>query len=718
MIGRPRKLVTTDGTTLPKKTVLFLSMICVLLGCDNDTPNNPYPSSESRENIYYGAYAARPRFLDPARSYSNDESVFTGEIYEPVLQYRYLDDAYLLETQTATQMPVVSYYDADMNPLPADASYKSVAYSVYDIQIQSGILYAPSPAFAQDENGVYRYHAVDAQSLKGIEDIRDFKYTGTRELTSADYVYEIKRLADPQLNSPIYGVMADYIVGLKTLRETLAQAYQDMPKNEHGVKYLDLRNFPLAGVKVIDPYRYQITLKGKYPQFMYWLAMAFFAPMPWEADAFYAQKDLVDKNIVLDWFPVGTGPYMLTDNNPNRRMVMVKNPNYKRERMPHMDQIVYTLEKESIPRWNKFLQGYYDVSGLTSDSFNQAIEISHTQATLTPELRERNVELQTHVELTDMYWGFNMRDPVVGGYSARARKLRQAISIAIDMEEFIEIFSNGRGLVAQNILPPGIFGANPDAVNTYVYEKTEDGVQRRSIEYARLLLAEAGYPKGIDPKTGEPLIIHYDVTTRGEPGEQARFAWMRKQFDKLGIEVQIRATDYNRFRQKLEDGYAQFFVLGWIADYPDPENFFFLLYGQNGKAQTGGVNNTNYNSPAYDALFERMKAMDNGPERAKIIEAMINMLNKDAPWVWGYHPETFMLKHAWLTDVKQNEMLKNPMKYYQLDPIQREEARNRWNQPIVWPLAFFVLGIGLVLLPVWREMRRKEKDPPKNRMRD
>jgi ABC-type transport system substrate-binding protein len=153
----------------------------------------------------------------------------------------------------------------------------------------------------------------------------------------------------------------------------------------------------MAGVKTSDRYQYRIRIKGKYPQFIFWLAMPFFSAMPWEADVFYDQRGLADKNITLDWFPIGTGPYLLSENNPNRRMILLKNPlfhleNYPVEgeledkengmltdsgkKLPFIDKVIFMLEKETIPYWTKFLQGYYDASGIASDSFDQAIQFT------------------------------------------------------------------------------------------------------------------------------------------------------------------------------------------------------------------------------------------------------------------------------------------------------------------------------------------------------
>src|SRR5690606_31807341 len=105
----------------------------------------------------------------------------------------------------------------------------------------------------------------------------------------------------------------------------------------------------------------------------------------------------------------------------------------------------------------------------------------------------------TTVTTSIFYMGFNMLDPTVGGSDEAKAKLRQAISIAVDYEEFIDIFINGRGVPAQGILPPDIFGhvEGQDGINPYVYDWADGAPRRKSIDEAKKLLAEAGYPNGI-----------------------------------------------------------------------------------------------------------------------------------------------------------------------------------------------------------------------------
>ena len=702
----------------------------VLAACDDQPWNRPYSADDAGRNILYSLFQERPKHLDPARSYSSNEVTFTGQIYEPPLQYHYLKRPYELIPLTTTGVPVAEYLDSEGRELPADASSDDIAFSVYEITIKPGIMYQPHPAFARNQQGELLYQHMDASELSTIHVLGDFSETGSRELTADDYVHQIKRLAHPQLHSPILGLMSEYIVGLGEYSKTLDAALESREADEAD-RYLDLSRHPLEGAEVIDRYRYRIKIHGKYPQLLYWLAMPFFAPVPHEADQFYSMPGMQQRNITLDWYPVGTGPYMLTVNNPNRQMVMEVNPNFHGEtypldgipgdreagllddagkQLPFINKVVFSLEKETIPYWNKFLQGYYDTSGISSDSFDQAINVgTGGEVTLTDGMLKQGIDLSTAVSTSIYYTGFNMLDPVVGGDSEAARKLRQAISIAIDTEENISIFLNGRGIPAQGAIPPGIFGHEDGeyGINPYIYETTERGPVRKSIAVARQLLAEAGYPDGRDIKTGKPLILYFDTTATG-PDAKARLDWLMKQFAKLNVQLVIRGTDYNRFQEKMLKGTAQIFQWGWNADYPDPENFLFLLYGPNSKIEHNGENASNYRNEEFDRLFDRMKDMENGPQRKAIIRQMMDVAQRDAPWVWGYFPKQFTLRHIWLKNSKPNLMANNALKYKRIEPDVRATLQQQWNQPVRWPLYALAVLLLLVLIPAWVGYRRQQ----------
>lgn len=714
--------------------LLLLSALLLVTGCDVDVLNRPYPAEDALGNTLYSSFQERPKHLDPAQSYSSNEVTFTGQIYEPPLQYHYLRRPYELVPLTATKIPVPVYHDAEGNVLPNDVPADRIAYSTYDVHIQPGIRYQPHPAFARNDAGELVYDRLDENALEDIYYLSDFTATGSRELTAGDYVYQVKRLAHPGIHSPILGLMSEYIDGLDEYGETLEQAWEGIKTTEGENAFLDLRDYPLSGAEVLDRYSYRITIKGKYPQLLYWLAMPFFAPVPWEADRFYAWPGMQDRNITLDWYPVGTGPYMLTVNNPNRMMVLERNPNFHGEiypqsgdpgdreagllddagrALPFIDKVVFSLEKETIPYWNKFLQGYYDASGISSDSFDQAISLgAGGEVNLTDEMTDKGIRLVTSVATSIFYTGFNMQDPVVGGSSERARKLRQAIGIAVDFEEYISIFQNGRGIPAMDPIPPGIFGhsSGDSAINLSIYDVHDGRPVRKPIEEARRLLAESGYPKGRDIETGKPLVLNFDTASTG-PDAKARLDWLVKQFAKLDIQLVIRGTDYNRFQDKMLKGKAQIFQWGWNADYPDPENFLFLLYGPQSKATHGGENAGNYENAEYDSLFEQMKNMDNGPERQAIIRRMTEILRHDGPWLFGLFPKEFTLHHAWLKNNKPNLMANNTLKYKRIDPVQRAELQEAWNRPVLWPVILVLAVLLGIIIPAIVGYRRHQAMP-------
>ncbi|HRH79770.1 MAG TPA: ABC transporter substrate-binding protein [Thiobacillaceae bacterium] len=709
----------------PWPVPVFLLILAALLAACGGPANNPHPAGQAGGRILFSAFESRPKHLDPARSYSENEVVFTGQIYEPPLQYHYLKRPYELEPLTAESMPKVTYHGADGGVLPDNAATEAIAFTTYEIRIKPSIRYQPHPALATDAAGKPRYFPISPRELVDIDDFQDFTATGSRELTAEDYVYQIKRLANPRLNSPIFGLMGEYIVGLREYGKQLEKEAAALPKDA----YLDLDRYPLEGARVVDRYTYRIRIRGKYPQFVYWLAMPFFAPVPAEAERFYTQPGMSEKNFTLDWQPVGTGPFYLAVNDPNRQMVLRRNPNYHPDAyptggdpgdadeglladagkpLPLLDEAVYVLEKEDIPYWTKFLQGYYDTSGISSDTFDQAIRLGPDgQPDLTPDMGERGIELSTAVRTSLWYVGFNMLDPDIGGTGERARLIRQAVSIALNYEQFISIFLNGRGIPAQGPLPPGIYGYREGeaGINPAVYRWENNRPVRRGLDEAKALLARAGYPNGRDAATGKPLTLYFDTMASG-PDAKSRLDWYRKQIGALGVQLIIRDTDYNRFQDKMLKGNAQIFEWGWNADYPDPENFLFLLYGPNRKVEKNGENAANYANPEFDRLFLQMKDMPNGPARQAVIDRMVEIVRHDAPWVFAFYQKSFGLRHGWVKNGKPNLMANNTLKYRRVEPAARHAYQARWNRPVWWPLALMAAALAALVVPATLAYRR------------
>lgn len=733
-----------------RAAALALAAATLLLtaGCNN----NPHPDGAEATNTLFTAFSERsPRYLDPTASYSNNETPYTYQIYEPLYGYHYLKRPYTLVPKTAVDLVQPRYLDAKGKPLPADVPGEQVAESVYEIKIKPGILFQPHPAFAKDEQGQYLYHALTAADTEGKRSPLDFEHTGTRELVADDYVYALKRHATTRIETPIFGIFSEYLIGLKQyhekvqeedrkLRAGLDPASLDRP-------FLDFRQWPLAGAQAVDKYTLRIRLKGKYPQWNYWMAMTFTAPIPWEAEAFYAQPGMARNGLSLINWPVGTGPFMLTEYVLDRRHVLERNPNYRRtpypcegsdddreagrladcgKPTPFVDRIVFNAEKEAVPHKSKFVQGYLDVPEIERVDWGVSLLSDMNDS---DEVRQRyldhGMQLPKVVDLSNWYLGFNWLDPVVGKgdtpeQQVKNRKLRQALSIAIDWEEgYGRVFLSKGGEAAHAPLPAGMFGSRHGTVEGHnpVTHRVVDGrVERRPLDDARRLLAEAGYPDGRDAKTGRPLVLNYDYQRTPTPEIKAELDWMVKQFAKIGVQLEIRATDYNQFQDKMLKGKQQIFWWGWLADFPDAENFLFLLYGPNGKAMHEGENAANYDNPEYDKLYRQLKTMDDGPQKQALIDRMVALLREDSPWAWGFFPYAAGAFQPWLHNGKPSIIVRDMARYYRVDPAQRTELLEAWNKPVWWPVPAIGAALLLLLLVARSAWRRHERSDARGRV--
>ncbi|HUT33943.1 MAG TPA: ABC transporter substrate-binding protein [Planctomycetota bacterium] len=692
-----------------------LAVAVILSAC-----NSPYPECDERANVYYTTFTSEPGTLDPGRAYGSFMYEILCQIVEPPFQYHLLKRPYTLEPLTAVAVPRPETRQVVLQG-------KTIEATVYTVRIRPGIKYQNHPCFAE----------------------------GTRELVADDYVHAIRRLADPRVQNPILPTLQQNLLGLREYCEAIEAALAAERKRRAaavGPLYnqeqderldpirLDYAAFAFPGVRQVDRYAFEVVLPHPYPQMLYWMAMPFFAPVPSEAIEYYNQRALLERGITFDRNPVGTGPYVLAELDPTNQIVLERNPNFREERYPDLpepqdppakalfeemrdagmlrdagarvpliDRVVFRMEKEWVPRWNKFRQGYYDSCGISSDVFDQAVTLtSQGDAVLSDDMREQGIRLLTSPAAVIHYFAFNMDDPVIGGYSEAKQKLRQAISIAYDVEEEIAIFLNGRATVAHSLTPPGIFGYEEGeaGINPFVYrwDAERNRPVRRSLDEARQLLAEAGYPGGYGPD-GKPLEIRF-VNGWAGGASRPRLDFVTKQFRKLGIHLVAETTDWNRFQEKVRAGNYQMIAWGWAADYPDPENFLFLLYGPNGRGQGGSENNANYASPEFDRQFEQMRHMENTPERLAIIRKMNHVLQRDAPWIFGYHDVAFALVHEWYRNAHPHAMANNLLKYRRIDPELRAERREEWNRPRWIPVLIVVAVLVLAVVPAaWAAVR-------------
>jgi len=661
------------------------SLALALAGCSN----NPYPASDRAQKILYSSFSEAPKTLDPAVAYTTASHIITGNVYDTLLEYHFLKRPYELMPGLAERVPEAEPH--------ADGRVS------YLFKIRDGILFHPDPCF-QLSQGEGR----------------------SRKVTAADFAFELARLADPAVNSPLAGSFGQ-VLGFVEFAETLAAlrqtdpAFADLPAHE---QYR--RAGGIAGVVARTELELEIVLKEAKPQILYFFAMPFTTPVPWEAVAYYngqpGREHFADH-------PVGTGPYRLTTYEKQYRMQLERHaawygsgvaladapgavfsreiaregilnqqidPDYAGRRLPLLDRINFVREREDIPRFNKFLQGYYDEGHIIKESFDAIVQ----NDALSPQMSARGMRLDKTVEPSIFYIGFNMDDPVVGAAAGeRGRKLRQAMSLAIDSKAYLELFLNGRGVLAQSPLPPGIFGYDAEYKNPF---------RQPDLARAQKLLAEAGYKNGLDAHTGVPLKLAFDTpNTTAQALLQYQFyvsAWRQ-----LGLDVEINATTYNQFQAKVRRGAYQLFTWGWIADFPDPENFFFLLECGNAQAKSGGPNTANFCNGEFDRLYHAMKSLPNDERRHGLIKRMLALTEQERPWIELFHNEEYALSHAWVINSKPMGLSYPTYKYMDVKPELRARLQVDWNVPVRWPLYVALLLIVAVSLPAVRTFYRERQ---------
>lgn len=722
------------------RRALALALAGLLAACNN----SPWPTGAADENTLYNAFQERsPRYLDSTASYSLPETPVTYAVYEPLYAYHHLLRPYTLVPRLAEEVAKPYYLDKVGARLPDDAPADQVEQSIYELRIRPGVKFAPHPAFAKDAQGKYLYHtdhALKPEDVATKHSPRDFAQQGTRELTAEDFVYAFKRHATTRIETPFQSVFAEHIVGLKEyialIKAEDAKLTAGLAADNRDKPFLDFRRWPLAGAQAPQRYLLRLAVKGKRPAWKYWLAMTASAPVPWEADAFYAQPGMARNALSLARWPVGTGPFQLAEFVQDQRYSLDRNPHYRgtpypcegnpgdREKglladcgktMPFIDRMVAVSIKERSPVKEQFKQGWLDVPEIERGEWGVDFLADKDDSDRTRALYEqRGFLFPQATDIQNWYLGFNWNDPVVGKgdtpeQQVKNRKLRQALSIAIDWEEgYGKIFRYVGGIAAHSPVPFGVFGSREGQPGHHnpVTHKVEGGkVVRRSIAEARALIAEAGYPDGRDAKTGRPLVLNYDYQRVPTPEKKAEIDWMIRQFAKLGVQLELRATDYNQFQEKMLAGKQQIFWWGWFGDYPDADNFLFLLYGPNAKHPHEGENAANYQNDDYDQLYKELQTLEDGPRKQEVIDRMVAILRIDSPWAWGYWPTTALAFQPWVKNGVASVVSLDRLMHYRIDTAQRARLQREWNQPVYWPfvlVALALLALGWAVRRVWR----------------
>lgn len=569
--------------------------------------------SQEDENlmVFHGTLRDEVKTWDPVNAYDGISLTVVPLIYETLYEYEYLSDTYKLVPLLAADQPK---YSADRLTIT--------------IPIKRGIRFQDDPCFKTTEG-------------KG------------REVKAQDFIYSLKRLALPSLQSQGWWTVDGKIKGMQEFHRKLLQTSKtDLSKvfAQEGDR--------IEGIKALDDYTLQLKLNAPDPQLMYVLAMTFTSPVPQEAVAAYG-----DEQGNITNHPVGTGPFILKKWDRSRRIVLEKNPQFHpdfyptqssyelRQRgyltdagkpLPFLDRLVFDIIKEQQPTWLSFMKGKGDVISIPKDNFVQAIV---NKTNLSPEFSAKGLRLNIETGTVFFHVSFNMNDRLLG----ENKYLRQALSAAINREQWIETFTNGTGLKMTTALPPGLQDRPKESKLKYDY----------NLSLAKELLKKAGYPEG----KGLPT-FNFDL--RGSSSLDRQYGeFFTQQWSAIGIKINPILNTFPAFLEKTKRGNLQIYLGGWSLDYPDAENVYQLLYGPN---KAPGPNDTNFDIPEMNRLYKQMATLEPGKTRAALIKKMDDILQEEVPWAFGYYSTQYQLSQPWVLNYRSNDMFPSRFKYLRINP--------------------------------------------------
>jgi len=477
-----------------------------------------------------------------------------------------------------------------------------------------------------------------------------------RLITPEDVFYSLKRLADEEHNLKNWWLLDGTILGFNQ--------YKDEQNAADRFDY----DAPVEGFRKINDLEFEIVLEKPVYRFLYILSMFQTSVLPREAVEMYG-KDF-SRN------PVGTGPFILENWVPKQSLTANRNPNYhpvfypersewskadKRNRLhraggkrvPFVDRVEFTMFVEPQPMWLEFSKGNLGYTQVPDAYFTEAFDLASRE--LKEDWLRKGIRPHSNMLLDFTFRGFNMEDKLLGGYTPEKIALRRAISYAIDLEEINKAFYNGRRIVYDGPIPPGLDG-HPEG------HRADAAAHGQNLSKAKEMLAKAGYPNG----EGLPPIRF--MSSNGAPN-QAVGEMIKRQLAQVNIKFDPVYFDFSTLIENINKKKAPMFGFAWASDYPDAENNLALFYGPN---ESPGSNHYNYKRPEYDAMYEKILTMGPSDERTAIYEQMRDMVLDDCAYVGGMARERFYLINPWLRNCKPTERYYGWFKYLDVD----EDARN------------------------------------------
>jgi ABC-type transport system substrate-binding protein len=553
----------------------------------------PLAGAADPGKVLHVAFSIAETSFDPAFASDAASDGIIANVFDAMLDYDYLARPVKLVPRALEAMPEVE-----------DGG------RTYLCRVRKGIYFTPDPAF------------------KGKR----------RELTAGDFAYGFKRILDPAVKSPWLWLLDGKLVGGDEAR---ARAQE--------TGHFDY-DAPLPGLEVVDRYTLRIRLKSPDLRFPYALAVPNMAAQAREVVEAYGND--------IGAHPVGTGPYKLGEYRRSTRIVLVANPDFrsftyvpagpvpassqpvatalKGRTLPIAGRVEISVIEEGQARFLAFMNREVDLLDILPIDFTeQALDAS---GKLLPALAAKGIVHDVLLRPNTWWTYFNMKDPVVGGYTPEKIALRRAIGMGYNNDEAIRVLLKGRAAPAKGPIPPDIAGYDPNLrTDAQLYDPAA----------ARALLDRFGYKDRDgdgyrEAPDGKPLTLER-WSTPNSAARQGDELWERN-MKAIGLRMVFKKDRVPELRKMARLGKIPMRGDGWNADYPDAENFMQLLYGPNAYQ----ANESLFDLPEYNKLFEQARALPDGPERTRLFDRMTQLVIAYAPFRMTYHLLEDSLRHPWV----------------------------------------------------------------------
>jgi ABC-type transport system substrate-binding protein len=566
-------------------------------------PVGAAPPPADAKVVFRYAFRVAETGFDPAKISDLYSRTITPHIFEGLFFYDHLARPAKIRPLTAAAMPEVS----------AD-------FRRFTIRVRPGIHFQDDPAF------------------KGA----------VRELVADDYVFSLKRFADPAVKSPAWSTVEEMrIRGLKALR---TQALKERTPFDYERE--------IEGLRALDRYTLQLELEEPHPRLIELLAGSdLYGAVAREVVAFYGEQTAQH--------PVGTGPFRLKTWRRSSQIVLEKSPTFRARlyedeadpaaddaegqallarfrgrRVPLVDEVHISVIEEPQPRWLSFLNEQTDFIERVPEEF---ILDAMPAGKLAASLAKRGIRGMRTVGPEGTLTVYNMEHPVVGGYTPEKVALRRAINLAVDVEREIRLVRRGQAIPAQSPNVPHTTGYDP----AFKSEMSDHDPAK-----ARALLDMYGYVDRDgdgwrELPDGSPLKLVRRTHSEGLQ-RQLDAAW-QKNLKAVGLNVEFQVAQWPENLKAAQAGNFMIWSVGSSAAQPDGLSALQRLYGPS----KGGANLSRFQSAEFDAIYQKLLRLPDGPERERLFRDAKRIAVAWAPYRQHVHRIYTDMAHPWMTGYRR-----------------------------------------------------------------